>query len=132
MSQSSSSLEKGFEANTQVHAMFMPVPQRQLVDEDRPQREAPGVGQAFRRYLPVPIEDPFELFIEILTRSRAQLMEDPPHFDPTLRVRRAPVPRRDQFALVLRAQLPQFGRVVVAIPQDVAYLGRDPAEQGGG
>ena len=44
--------------------MRMAVPQRQLVDDDRPQREPAGVRQTFGRHLPVAIEDPFELLVE--------------------------------------------------------------------
>ncbi len=67
--------------------MFMAVPQRQLIHEDRAQREAPGTDQALRRDLPVPIKDPFELLVEVLNRRRAQFVEDPPHLHPVVGMR---------------------------------------------
>ena len=57
--------------------MLLPIPQRQLVHENRTQREAPGVGQPLRWHLPVPIEDPFELLVEGLNRDRAQFGPNP-------------------------------------------------------
>lgn len=44
----------------------MPVPQRQLVDEDGPQREATGIRQALRRDLAISVEDASELLVEVL------------------------------------------------------------------
>jgi hypothetical protein len=60
--------------------MFMAVPQHQLIHQDRIQREPPGTDQALRRRLPMSIKDPFELLIEGLDRTRAQLVEDAPYF----------------------------------------------------
>ncbi len=39
--------------------MLVAVPQRQLIDEDGPQDEPTGVGQPFRRHLPMAVEVPF-------------------------------------------------------------------------
>src|SRR5919199_4925717 len=125
----SGSLEKGFEPNPEVHRMLLPIPQRQLVHENRTQGEAPGVGQPLRRHLPMPIEDPFELLVEVLNRDRAQLVEDPPHFHPIVGMWVAPRLRRHQTALVLLTLLTQRRRIVVLVAQDEAHLSRDATQQ---
>src|SRR5919202_3927276 len=127
----SGGLEKGFEPNAQVHIMFMPIPQGQLVDEDRAQGEPTGVRQPFRRHLSVTIEDPFELLIEVLDRRRAQLVEEAAYLHPVVRVRIPPRLRGHQAALVLLTQLAQLHGVVMLVAQDKAYLRRDATQQVG-
>ena len=80
----------------------MAAPQRQLGDEDRPQGEAPRIGPPFRRRVPMPIEDPFELIVDVFDGPRPQLVKDAPDLDAPLRVRLTPIARRHQLALVLR------------------------------
>src|SRR5919202_4517295 len=124
-----SRLEEGFEPDPEVHTVLIAIPQRQLIDEDGAEGEAPGVGQAFGWHLPVAIEDPFELLVEGLTRDRAQLVEEAADFYPVIPVRVAPILRRHQAALVRFTLLPQLRRVVVLIAQDKAHLGRHTAQQ---
>ncbi len=77
--------------------MFEPVQQSQLIDEDGPQGEAPGVNQAARAFgLPVRLEDALEMFVEVLKGHRAQRVEDVPDLDAPVGMGVSAVVRRDQ------------------------------------
>lgn len=57
--------------------MLKAIPQQELIDQNRAKHNAPRIGQAFGRDLPMAIEHAFELFIEVLNCHRAQFVEDP-------------------------------------------------------
>jgi hypothetical protein len=57
-----------------------------LIDEARSQGKPLRIHQTLRRHLGMAVKDPVEVFIEVLDRPAAQLMEEPPHFDPAIGV----------------------------------------------
>src|SRR5260221_1287796 len=59
------------------------------------------MDQTLRRDLGMTIENAFEVFVEVLDRPAAQLMEDPPHFDAAVGVRIWPLLRHHQNPLTL-------------------------------
>lgn len=73
-------LQERFQADTQVGVDLMPIEQRQLIQEHSPQGETLGGHQASRRHWPVRVKDGFELFIEVLNRQGAGLVEHAAHF----------------------------------------------------
>src|SRR5258707_13300541 len=109
--------------------MLEPIPQAQLIYQDRPQREPPRIGQTFGWHLPMTIEYPFELLIKILNCRRAQLVKDTPHLYPIVGMWVASMLRCDQDASIFLALLAQLRRVVVTIAQQIAHFGTQAAEQ---
>src|SRR4029077_9604068 len=100
--------------------MLVTIPQRQLVDEDRPQRESPRVRQSLRWYLSLHVEDPLELPVEVLAAQRTQLVEDASHLHPIVGMRVAPVPCRHEDARAAGAQRADLRGVVVAVTEHEA------------
>src|SRR5262245_64629673 len=80
----SGGFEKRFQAHTEVKVVLVSIPQRQLIDQHRSKRESPRVGEPFGWHLPVGVEHPLELLVQVLNRSRAQAMKHAPHLDPII------------------------------------------------
>src|SRR5688500_3004459 len=76
--------EKGFQANAKVQAVFVSIPQCELIDHHRTKCETTRVGQSFGRHLTVRIEHALELLVQVLDRPRAQLMKHPSHLNTTI------------------------------------------------
>lgn len=82
--------------------MLVSVEQGQLVDEDRAERPAGGVGEPLRRYACVsvminPDRPSLELLVEVLDGPAPQLVEYSPDLHPVVSVRVLAVPRCDQY-----------------------------------
>ena len=67
--------------------MLVPIPQRELIDQDRTERKPPRVDQSFGRHLAVDSKDAFELLVQVLDRARPQFVEHPPHIDTIISMR---------------------------------------------
>ena len=87
----------------------MAVPEGKLVDEDRAEGEAAGVGQALGRHRPAHVEDLLELAVEVLDTHGAKLMEDAPNLGPGVGVRVATVVRHNERAPGAGAGGPHLG-----------------------
>src|SRR5205823_4353410 len=96
--------------------MLLTIPHGQLVDGDRPQCEASGVRQSFRRHLPLHVEDAIELPIVVLDTYRTQFVDNASYLNPIVGMRIVPILRRHEDALSLRAQDAWTG------PHDVARI----------
>ena len=122
-------LEKRFQTDAEVQRLFLPIPQRELIDEHGAQGKAAGVDQPLGRYLTMHIEDSLELFIEIFNRVRAQRVQEATHLDPIIRMRIGTAARGDHCLACLRTDGIKSWVVVVLVTQDIAHLGRQLRQQ---
>src|SRR5712692_3407366 len=97
--------------------------QDQLIDEDRSQDEPSGRGQSPGWHLAMAMKDPLELLVEVLDCPRAQMMEDPPDFDPRIGVGIATRLSGHQDPLVSLPELLQIGGMVALVAQQEAQGG---------
>src|SRR5262245_16451275 len=109
--------------------MFMSVPQRELIDEDRTEPKSAGVGHSLGRYLAVGVEDALELLVQVLDRSRAQFMKDSPNANSSISVWIRPTARRHYVSTSLSTRRADGLIVVVLIAQHVADFRRQFGQQ---
>src|SRR5215210_6321307 len=100
----------------------MAVEQSQLVDEHRSQSETRSVRFALCGNRSVYVEDGLEVLVEVLIGHAAQLVKDPPDFDPIIGVRVSSSSGGNQKPLGAFACLPDVGCVVVNVSEHKAYL----------
>ena len=58
--------EERFQADILGQVLLRPIQERQLVDEDRSQDKAAGIGQACGGHWSMPIEDALDMLVEVL------------------------------------------------------------------
>src|SRR3712207_6400845 len=102
----SGGFEKGFQADAEVEAVLVTVPQGQLVDEHGAERPALGVEEPFGRHLSVAIEDALELLVQIFDGSRAQLVKDATYVHSIIGVRVGAAPSGHDDAVLLLTPAP--------------------------
>ncbi|MCC6446673.1 MAG: hypothetical protein IT210_24885 [Armatimonadetes bacterium] len=60
--------QEGFQADIEGHVVFKAIEQGDLINQDGSQRNPLGIDRAFRRDLPLPLEDPLEMLMEVFYR----------------------------------------------------------------
>ncbi len=95
--------------------MLEAVQQSKLIHKDGPQSEPLCVDQPFGRYLTVTIENAFELLVEVLYSSRAQLVKDATYFYTLVSMRVRTVLRRYQEQIGFPTLSLHIGRIVMDV-----------------
>src|SRR5262249_19123945 len=126
----SSSLEGGFEPDTQGSALLMALQQQELIDQDRAQAPPTRRYMSPRRYRPVQAEDRLELLVEVLHRQRAQLVQRSPHLGTFIAVGIPTALRRDEKAALFLAELFQGGIAILLVPQQKGHSAGHLAHEG--
>src|SRR5215207_6489699 len=104
--------------------MLMLIEQDQLIEQHGSERQELAAAQALDGHLAAPLKEVLEEAIEGFDRLGAQLMKDPPDFDPAIGMGIGPPARGHQFPVVAATLRPQLWGIVMLIAQDIADLSR--------
>src|SRR6185436_16648068 len=115
---SSGGFEEGFEADAKILTVFEAMKQGQLIDEHGAERKALGADQATRRDRAVDIEDPLELFVEVLDGERAELVEHAADLDTVVGVGIGAATGRDQEAVGVSTGLVERRVLIAGVTED--------------
>ena len=109
--------------------MLVLIEQHQLINDTGAQRQPLRVPQALHRHLRAPLKDILEQTIERFNGLQTELMENTPHLHHDDVVEVCPTSGRPQYPMGVLAQATHLWIIIVAIPQDIACLGRQGSQQ---
>ena len=84
-----------------------------MVDKDRTESEALGVEQAFSGHLAMPVEDAFEMLVEVFDGQGTEFVENAAHVYPGIGMRIRSILGSDQETTRLGTDILHIGCVVM-------------------